>query len=254
MVAIAALGKPLREAGAFFAFSADTLTQFFRPPYAWREFVIQSWFVARVSAAPGILLALPFNVLVMFILNIVLLEIGAGDASGTGSAVMQTQIGPAITVFTVGGAATTAMCADLGARTIRDEIDAMRVMGIDPIRRLAVPRVAALTVNAFLLNAVLFFVGMGGCYLFSVYVQHVAPGSFMASLTLIVGVRDVIICFVKAAMFGLAGGLIACFKGFTVGGGPQGVGNAVNETVVYTFLALFVINTLMTAFNARLTA
>ena len=58
----------------------------------------------------------------------------------------------------------------------------------------------------------------------------------------------------KAAIFGLVAGLIACYKGISVGGGPQGVGNAVNETVVFTFMALFVINVIATAVAVRVTA
>jgi phospholipid/cholesterol/gamma-HCH transport system permease protein len=63
----------------------------------------------------------------------------------------------------------------------------------------------------------------------------------------------VIICLTKAALFCLAAGLIACYKGVTVGGGPQGVGNAVNETVVYTFMALLVINVVATAVGVKAT-
>jgi phospholipid/cholesterol/gamma-HCH transport system permease protein len=251
-IARGAIAKPVRELGGLFAMSLDTLVQLVHPPFAWREFLHQSWFVARVSAVPAIGLAIPFNVLVVFILNVLLFEIGAADLSGTGAALaVITQTGPGTTVLTVGGAAATAMCADLGARTIREEIDAMKVMGINPIQRLAVPRVAALIVNAFLLNAIVCIVGLGGCYVFAVYVQHVTPGAFMASLTFLIGTRDVVICFIKAVIFGMVAGLIACYKGFTAGGGPQGVANAVNETVVYSFVALFVINTLATALSAK---
>ena len=59
------------------------------------------------------------------------------------------------------------------------------------------------------------------------------------------------IALVKAALFGMAAGLIACYKGISVGGGPAGVGNAVNETVVYTFIALFVINIIVTAVGVK---
>ena len=62
---------------------------------------------------------------------------------------------------------------------------------------------------------------------------------------------DVIISLIKAALFGLAAGLIACYKGISVGGGPAGVGNAVNETVVYTFVALFAINIVTTAISVQ---
>lgn len=249
-----ALLKPVREVGGFFALTLDMVVALFTTRFSMREFIEQSWFVARVSLFPCLTLTIPFNALVVFILNVLLFDIGAADASGTGAALaVMTQTGPFTTVLVVGGAAATAMCADLGARTIREEIDAMRVMGIDPAQRLFVPRVAALTLNAILLNGVVCFVGLAATYTFAVYVNNVTPGSFAASLTFLVGLSDTVISFVKAALFGLTAGLIACYKGLTVGGGPQGVGNAVNETVVYTFMALAVINTLVTTVGTTVT-
>jgi phospholipid/cholesterol/gamma-HCH transport system permease protein len=222
--------KPLREVGAFFALSLDIVVQMFRPPYAWREFIHQSWFVARVSIIPTIFLAVPFNALASV-----------------------AYIGPLGTVLVVAGTGATAMCADLGARTIREEIDAMRVMGINPVQRLLAPRVLALGMNGFLLNSVNTIVGLAANYAFSVGFQHVTPGAFAASLTLLVGLPDVSIAFAKATLFGLIAGFIACYKGITVGGGPQGVGNAVNETVVYTFMALFTVNVVLVAVGTKAT-
>lgn len=246
--------KPLREVGSFFALSLDILVQMVRPPFAWRELIHQSWFVARVSIFPTVSVSIPFNAFAVYIINILLVEIGAADASGTGAALSSVvYIGPISTVLVVAGVGATAMCAELGARTIREEVDAMRVMGINPVQRLLVPRVLALTVNASLLNAINTIVGLVTSFFFSVYFQHVNPGSYAAGLTLLVGVTEVVIAFAKAAVFGLIAGFIACYKGLTVGGGPQGVGNAVNETVVYTFMALFVINVVLTAITTKAT-
>ena len=103
------------------------------PPFQWREFLDQSWFIARVSMVPTLLVAIPFTVLVSFTLNILLRELGAADLSGAGAAFgAVTQIGPMVTVLIVAGAGATAMCADLGSRTIREEIDAMRGAGHQP--------------------------------------------------------------------------------------------------------------------------
>ena len=74
-----------------------------------------------------------------------------------------------------------------------------------------------------------------------------------AGLTLLIGTTDVIIALAKAALFGLSAGLIACYKGISVRGGPAGVGNAVNETVVYSFMALFVVNVVVTAIGIQMT-
>jgi phospholipid/cholesterol/gamma-HCH transport system permease protein len=254
MVSAYTLAKPVRGLGGFFAMLLDTLWLIPRKPFAWRELLLQCWFVARVSLLPTLLLAIPFTVLLIFTFNILLVEFGAADFSGTGAAYgTVTQIGPVVTVLVVAGAGATAMCADLGARTIRDELDALRVMGVNPIQALVVPRVLAATVVATLLSSIVILVGLVGSYAFSVFVQHVTPGSFVAGLTIITGVSDVIISLVKAALFGLAAGLIACYKGVSVGGGPAGVGNAVNETVVYTFMALFAINIIATTVGIQAT-
>jgi phospholipid/cholesterol/gamma-HCH transport system permease protein len=247
--------KPVRAIGDFFAMTLDAFVLMFRPPFAWREFLLQMWFVARVSLVPTILLSIPFTVLATFTINILLVEVGAADFSGSGAALASvTQIGPVVTVLVVAGAGATAMCADLGARTIREELDAMRVLGINPVQALVVPRVLAATVIALLLAAMVSLVGIAGGFLFAVFFQHVTPGAFASGLTLLVGTPEVVLMFCKAAMFGLVASLIACYKGISVGGGPQGVGNAVNETVVFTFVALFVINVFATAIGVRATA
>jgi phospholipid/cholesterol/gamma-HCH transport system permease protein len=246
--------EPIGAVGGFFAMALDVFVLMPRRPFAWREFLLQAWFVARVSLVPTLMLAIPFTVLLIFTFNILLVEFGAADYSGTGAAYgTVTQIGPVVTVLVVSGAGATAMCADLGARTIREELDALRVMGVNPIQALVVPRVLAATVVATLLSSVVILVGLVGSFAFSVFVQHVTPGSFVGGLTVITSAADVVVALIKSTLFGLAAGLIACYKGVSVGGGPAGVGNAVNETVVFTFVALFAINIMATAVGVKAT-
>jgi len=232
----------------------DTLVLIPRKPWAWREFLLQCWFVTRVSLLPTLMLAIPYTVLVVFTFNILLLEFGAADFCGTTAAFgTVTQVGPIVTVLVVAGAGATAMCADLGARTIRDELDALRVMGINPLQRLVLPRVLAATLVAVLLSSLVIIVGLMGGFFFSVFVQHVTPGAYAAGMTVLTRLPDVVLAIVKAALFGMASGLIACYKGMSVDGGPAGVGNAVNETVVYAFMALFAINIITTAVGVKVT-
>lgn len=248
------LTKPLRAVGDFFAMTLDTFVLMVRPPFAWREYLLQTWFVARVSVLPAVMMTIPYAVLLTFIFNILLTDIGAGDFSGTGSAIATVnQIGPVVTVLVVSGAGSTAMCADLGARTIREELDALRVMGVNPIQSLVVPRVLAATTVSLALGGAVTMMGLTGSYLFSVYIQHISPGAFVTGLTTLTGAGDVIVSMVKATLFGMAAGLIACYKGISVGGGPAGVGNAVNETVVFTFMVLFLINIIVTAVGIQFT-
>src|ERR1700743_2788290 len=244
--------KPAAGVGDFVVLAGETFAAAFRRPFAVRELIDQIWFVARVSILPTVVLSIPYTVLIVFTLNIVLIEVGAGDLSGAGAALASiTQVGPVVTALVVSGAAATAMCADLGARTIREEIDAMKVIGVNPIQALVVPRVIAATFVALMLYSVVAVVGLSGSYFFVVFVQHVTPGEFVAGMTLLTGLPQVIVSLVKALLFGLSAGLIACYKGLSVGGGPIAVGNAVNETVVFAFMALFLINILATAFGVK---
>jgi len=248
------IAAPVRAFGGFFAMVLDTFVLLLRPPFAWRELILQSWFVAQVSIVPTLMLTIPYTVLLTFTFNILLTELGAVDFSGAGAALGTVrQIGPVVTVLVVAGAGATAMCADLGARTIREELDALRVMGINPLQALVVPRVLAAMLVSLALSATVILVGLAGAYVFCVYIQHVSPGAFAAGLSVVVGATDVTIALLKAALFGLSAGMIACFKGISVRGGPAGVGNAVNETVVFSFMALFAINVVTTAVAARVT-
>ncbi|MBY8857573.1 MULTISPECIES: MlaE family ABC transporter permease [Nocardia] len=248
------LAVPLRAVGGFFELTAAVAKATVRPPFQRREFVDQAWFIARVSILPTLLVAIPFTVLVSFTLNILLREIGAADLSGAGAAFgTVTQVGPIVTVLIVAGAGATAICADLGARTIREEIDAMKVLGIDPIHRLVVPRVLASMFVAALLNGLVCLIGIGGGFLFSVFLQGVNPGAFVNGITLLTHLPELVIAEVKATLFGLAAGLMACYLGLNVRGGPKSVGDAVNQTVVFSFMVLFVLNVVVTAVGIKFT-
>ena len=249
------LAAPARAVGGFVEMSLETFVKIFRRPFQFREFLDQTWMIARVSLIPTLLVAIPFTVLVSFTINILLREIGAADLSGAGAALgTVTQVGPIVTVLIVAGAGATAICADLSARTIREEIDAMRVLGINPIHRLVVPRVLASTIVALLLNGLVCTIGILGGFVFSVYIQDVNPGAFVNGITLLTGFGELVISEVKAGLFGMIAGLVAAYLGLNVKGGAKSVGDAVNQTVVFSFMALFVVNVLVTAVGIKLTA
>lgn len=244
---------PLRAVGGFFGMAGESFRAMARPPFQRREFVDQAWFVARVSMLPTVLVAIPFTVLVTFTINILLREIGAADLSGAGAALGTiTQIGPMVTVLIVAGAGATAICSDLAARTIREEIDAMKVLGIDPIQRLVVPRVLASAVIAVLLNGLVCTIGLVGGFVFSVFIQDVNPGSFVNGIPLLTGFEELMISTIKAGLFGMIAGLVACYLGLNVRGGAKSVGDAVNQTVVFAFMALFTVNVLITSIDVKM--
>lgn len=246
-MAASGLLKPIRGIGEFYAMALDTLVLMVKPPFQWRELVLQFWFITRVSLVPAVLMAVPFTVLAAFTFNVLLTDFGAVDYAGAATGVTLAQLGPIITVLVISGAAATAICADLGARTIRDELDAMRVLGINPIHRLVVPRVVAAGLVSLFLSGVVSVATVIGSYFFSIFVQGSTPGAFAGLIGAATHTTDIVSIVVKSVLFGVAASLIGCYKGISVGGGPAGVGTAVNETVIYSFMALFVINLLVTA-------
>jgi phospholipid/cholesterol/gamma-HCH transport system permease protein len=243
---------PLATVGGFARMCTLAGKALFRRPFHWNEFIVQTWFITRVALLPTVAVSIPLTVLIVFTLNTLLAAFGAADISGAGAALgAVTQLGPLTTVLVVAGAGSTAICADLGARTIREEIDALEVLGIDPIHRLVVPRVAAATVVATLLNGTVITIGLVGGFLFGVKLQNVSGGAYLATLTLVTGLPEVLIATIKAAIFGAIAGLVGCYRGLTTKGGPKGVGVAVNETLVLCVLSLFAVNVVLTTIGVR---
>jgi phospholipid/cholesterol/gamma-HCH transport system permease protein len=245
--------RPLRASGNLFAFGLDTGRAIFRRPFQLREFIQQTWFVASVTILPTALVAIPFGAVIALQLGSLTRQLGAQSFTGSASvlAVLR-EASPIVTALLIAGAGGSAICADLGARKIRDEIDAMEVLGISPIQRLVVPRVLASMVVAVLLNGLVSVVGVTGGYFFNVILQGGTPGAYLASFSALAQVQDYWSGEIKALIFGLIAGIVASYKGLRAGGGPKGVGDAVNQSVVITFLLLFAVNFVITAIYFQL--
>jgi len=237
----------LATVGGFFEMTASAFRAFGKRPFALEEFLQQTLFIANVSFLPAVFVTVPFTVVVQFFINQLLSEIGAVDLSGAGAGLVVIQeLGPFCSVLVVAGAGATAVCADLGSRKIREELDAMQVMGIDPMQRLVAPRIAAFVLVALGLYGVVSVVGLVGTYIFTVTIANGSPGIFVSNLTLVTDFTAFVVALVKTALFGIAAALVACYLGLNAKGGPKGVGDAVNQTVVFTLMVLLVINSTVT--------
>jgi phospholipid/cholesterol/gamma-HCH transport system permease protein len=238
----------LRQSGNLFAMSGDVLRSIPRRPFQGAELVQQSWFIASVTILPTALVSIPFGAVIALQLANLTRQLGAQSFTGAASvlAVIR-EASPIVTALLIAGAGGSAICADLGSRKIREEIDAMEVLGIDPLQRLVVPRVLASMLVAVLLNGLVSVVGVAGGYFFNVVLQHGTPGAYLASFTALAQLPDLWVGELKALIFGAIAALVAAYKGLTAGGGPKGVGDAVNQSVVITFMLLFVVNFVITA-------
>ncbi|MFI7121154.1 MlaE family ABC transporter permease [Amycolatopsis sp. NPDC049868] len=243
----------LREFGRMCAMGIDVVLAMFRRPVQVREFIQQFWFIASVSITPAILVSIPFGAVISLQLGSLTSQIGAQQFNGAASvlAVVQ-QASPIVTTLIIAGAGGSAICADLGARSIREEIDAMEVLGVSPIHRLIVPRVQAAIGVSVLLNGLVSVVGVLGGYFFNVIVQGGTPGAYLASFNALAQLPDLVISSIKAFIFGFLAGVVAAYRGLNPRGGPKGVGDVVNQSVVITFLLLFFVNTILTALYLQL--
>jgi phospholipid/cholesterol/gamma-HCH transport system permease protein len=237
------VAKPMKPAGEMFALFMDTIRFAFKRPFQTREFIDQAWFVASVTIVPTMLVAIPFGAVIALQIGQLTAQLGAQSFTGANSVLaIVREAGPIVTALLISGAGGSAIAADLGSRKIRDEIDAMEVLGISPIQRLVVPRVIACVLVAALLNGLVSVVGVMGGYVFNVVLQKGTPGAYLASFQAFSQLPDLYIGEVKAVVFGLLAALVASYKGLNAGGGPKGVGDAVNQSVVITFILLFITN------------
>ncbi|MFC8042120.1 MlaE family ABC transporter permease [Nocardia sp. NPDC057353] len=215
--------------------------------FPYQEFIKQCAFMVGVSAAPTVLVAIPIAVVVSIQVGALVNQVGAttfiGAVAGLG---IIRQGAPLVTSLMIAGAVGSSICADLGSRTIREEIDAMKVMGVDPVRRLVAPRLVAAILVSILLCGFVVFVGFATAYMFNVYAQDGTPGSFIGSFASFAVANDLIVALVKAAIFGLLTAIIACDIGLHTKGGPGGVANSVNSAVVTSALMLFATNVILT--------
>lgn len=211
--------------------------------FSWQEFFLQAWFMVRVSLLPTILVAIPFGVIVSIQVGGIASQIGASSFTGAvnGIGVLR-QGAPLVTSLMIAGAVGSAITADLGARTVREEIDAMKVMGLSPVRRLVAPRIVAAIVVAALLSAVVATTAIIAGFALVVGSGDVSSGTYLGAFVSFGQPTDLALAELKAVLFGFIATIVAAHKGLNASGGPKGVADAVNQSVVLSVILLAVVN------------
>lgn len=211
------------------------------------ELITQAWMLYKVTAIPAILMAVPFGAMVAVQISGLINQVGANSLVGAAAGVGIVRQGAPITAgLLMGGAAASAIASDLGARAIREELDAMRVLGISPVRRLVVPRVLALVILAPVLCAIIIASAVVASFFLSLYVSDVAPGTYWLSFGAFAKMPDVCFAFIKAVVFAGIVGIVSSLRGIEAKGGPRGVADAVNAAVVVNVVGIFFANLAIT--------
>ncbi|MEA2447136.1 MAG: phospholipid/cholesterol/gamma-HCH transport system permease protein [Actinomycetota bacterium] len=246
------MARPLRslvtETGNMFAITLEAFRIMWKPPYPWREFIRQSWFIASVSMIPAVLVSIAFGATIALQVGNIARQLGAESQTGAAMVLaVVREAAPIVAALLIAGAGGSAMCADIGSRKIREEIDAMEVLGVNPIATLVVPRIWAAVFIAILLDGFVSVAGIAGGYFFNVVIQGGTSGAYLASFSLLAQVGDLVVALIKAGIFGLVAAMVAVYFGFYAKGGPKGVGDAVNRAVVVTFMLVFFVNFILTS-------
>lgn len=160
---------------------------------------------------------------------------------------MTRELGPVLTALMVTGRAGSAMAAELGSMRVSEQIDALTVMALSPVKYLVVPRVLASLFMLPVLTVIADFTGILGGYFVGVKLLGINEGVFVARMIKYVSLDDIYNGLAKAAVFGVILSVISCYKGFYTKGGAEGVGRATTEAVVVSSVTILISDYVLTS-------
>jgi phospholipid/cholesterol/gamma-HCH transport system permease protein len=232
--------------------SVRSFVSIFAPLFGQRGWRLSALFAQMVGIGVA---SMPTVALANFLLGLVLAIQGAGQFEKLGSTALVAnlvafsvlrEIGPLITAVIVIGRSGSAITAELGTMKVAEEIEALNVMGIDPVKYLVVPRLLAMTIMMPCLTVLGEGIGLFAGWLISVCSLHLDPIFYVVNSIAAVEQRDLFSGLLKALVFGMTVGTIGCFYGMQVEGGAEGVGQATTKSVVMSLTAMLALDALLT--------
>ena len=153
-----------------------------------------------------------------------------------------TEIGPLMTAIILAARSGSSNAAQLGSMVVGEEVDALKQMGVDPVRFLVVPKVLALAVAVLILGVVFDIVGMIGGALFGLLVADINLNAYASQTRMALDLTDFSVAMLKSLAFGICVGVVGCSLGLQVKGGSQGVGQATTNAVVLSIFLIIVVD------------
>jgi phospholipid/cholesterol/gamma-HCH transport system permease protein len=242
-------GSWVQNAGGTAALGIKVFAQVLAPGLSWRtEFIRQYVFAFQATLLPA--------TVVSFVVGFSTIGIQGGSLASAFGAVDRISgaapiaflrgLGPILTAAIVAGTLGATITAEIGARKIRQELLALEVLGINPVRNLIMPRVVGLALWMPVLALLTFWAGIAGTFAATVFLYGNTPQAFFDQLLVLTNFIDLWGSVVRLTLFGVLIGLIAAYKGMQVGGGAEGVGRAVNESVVTSLVVVGVVTLVYT--------
>ncbi|MBI3456801.1 MAG: ABC transporter permease [Candidatus Rokubacteria bacterium] len=238
--------KTLAILGRFGVFFAQALCMLAVPPFKLRQTYQRVSFIG-VRSMSIILLTGAFTGMVLGLQGILMLR-RVGSEAFVGPLValsLVRELGPVLSALTVTGRAGSALAAEIGVMRITEQIDALTVMALNPMRYLVVPTLVAGVIALPILGWVFDVLGIFGGYLVAVKLFGVSGGTYFGQIQTYLSTTDLWVGFWKSLVFGIIITWVACYKGFYVGHGAEGVGRATTEAVVLASVLIFVFDYFM---------
>ena len=242
--AITQFFQTIGRVGLFTGDIAHGLTQ---RPYYWDEIVLNATKVAYRCIVPVAAILFPTGMISALMgLKIMALFGTERMLSSLLAQGVVKELAPSLAGIMIAAQAGSAIAGEIGTMRVKEEIDALGVMAVNPIKYLVIPRLIALAFICPLISVVATASGMAGGFLVAIVLKGQNYGVFVANLLNFVTLADIWSGLIKSSIFGLAVGLIACYYGYHVQGGAVGVGKAANNTVVHSIVAVAVLNYFLT--------
>jgi phospholipid/cholesterol/gamma-HCH transport system permease protein len=235
---------PIELAGGYTELAGKVLGSAIRRPVGyWGAVRDEMYGVLRVSWFPMTLAVFTFGLMVGILgLNFTDL-LGAANRYGQYFFIINVrEFTPWINSMVVAGIVGAAVCSDLGARKVREELDALDVLGVDPVRELVLPRIVSVTLLTPLMMIVSLLIGVVCALVSSVSYGGVPAGEYFATVYANLTVVEIAVALVKSTIIGFVIGIVCSYMGLEASGGAAGVGRAVNRAVVIAFALVFVVD------------
>lgn len=234
----------------FFHLAYKTLKATVTPPFRFKDIIAQLNFVA-VESAPVVIFCVSFAAAVTIIeasFHMMLVVKNDAMVPGFASLLILRELGAVVTALLVTSRVGAGLAAEVGSMKITEQLDALKMLGIDKVRFIVVPRFVACVLGGFILTIIANCVCLYCAMLVSQFKLGYSYGSFMVAMRTFVSFQDLIFSGIKGLCFGAVVPIISCFYGFRCRAGAEGVGLATTNSVVTTSVAVIVIDFLLSWF------
>lgn len=240
--------RALEHLGGVTELAGQTFARALKRPFGFSEILRQIDVIGIQSLAVVVLTAIFSSMVITVQLAVQLARFGSRDQIGRVVALsLVRELGPVLTALMVGGRVGAGIAAELGSMNVTEQIDAIRSMGADPVKKLVVPRVLVAVMMLPLLTTLADVLGVLGAMVIADLAYNVNPAYFFHATIRSVHLRDFTGGLIKTLFFGLFISVIACYQGLNTEGGTEGVGRATTRTVVITSITTLVADFLLTS-------